>query len=94
MAFPMPLDPFYRKEIILSWLDDVGDRLDMDDPEAANLSLKTAEALYLGLPPGSGCFLIEERILQSRVKIEQHSPKTICEQSLKNPYKPLHVPRN
>jgi len=70
--FPLPVDPAFRKEVIVSWLEDVDDRLLRGDIEAASYSLNVATGLYLSLPPGNGSELIEKTILEARVKISKH----------------------
>jgi hypothetical protein len=69
VPFPFPLDPTFRLEVIDSWLDDVEDRIELGDPEGAEGSLRTAEAIYLRLPPGEGCLATEQKIIEKRVKL-------------------------
>jgi hypothetical protein len=70
MPFPLPVDPTFRLEVIRSWLEDVDDRAELGDIHGAEVSLLTANRLYLLLPPGRGCPQIEEEILDKRVKLE------------------------
>jgi hypothetical protein len=72
MAFPLPLDPDFRKAVILSWIEDVYDRLEMGMIEDAEASWKTANYLYLKLPAGFGDFSIEGKLADSRVKLIEH----------------------
>ena len=70
MPFPFPVDPSYRREIALSWLLDVDDRLEMGDLDGANKSWKTATDVYLSLPAGEGSLSLEEGLVQARVKLD------------------------
>ena len=72
MPFPLPLDPDFRKEVIKSWIEDVHDRLEMGDVESAKLSWSIANTLFVSLPAGQGDFSLEEDLIESRVKLEQH----------------------
>ena len=72
MPFPLPADTDFRKEVIRSWIDDVEDRLDAQDPEGAEYSWKVANSLYVSLPAGQGDFLLESDLVQARVKIDKH----------------------
>lgn len=71
--FPLPADPAFRKEVIVSWLEDVDERLLRGDTGAASYSLKVATELYLSLPPGNGCEVVEKAIVGARVKISKHT---------------------
>jgi hypothetical protein len=71
MAFPLPLDPEFRRETIDFWLTDVEDRLELGNPEDAEVSWKIANALYLNLPPGEGTLELEARIYGQRVKLSK-----------------------
>lgn len=73
MPFPLPIDPEFRKEVIRSWLQDVDDRIELGDLKSAEQSWKIANSLYVSLPPGQGDFFIEQALVESRVKIEQHT---------------------
>lgn len=73
MPFPLPLDPDFRKEVIQSWIDDVYDRLELGDPNSAKVSWDIANYLLLSLPAGQGDILLEERLMESRVKLQQHT---------------------
>lgn len=79
MPFPLPRDPSFIKEVVESWIIDVGDRVEIGDMEGAELSLKIAQTLYLSLPAGHGDPQIENDIVAARVSLEQHSQETICE---------------
>jgi hypothetical protein len=72
MPFPLPLDPTFRKEVIKSWIEDVHDRLELGDTESAELSWKIANSLFVSLPAGQGDFSLENDLIESRVKLEQH----------------------
>ena len=81
VPFPLPIDPDFRKEVITSWIDDVDDRLEIDDLDGAHYSWKVANTLYISLPAGQGDFLLEESLVQARVKIDKHyHTKTKCDQ--------------
>ena len=71
MAFPLPLDPAYRKLVVTFWLDDIDDRLKVNRVEDAEKSWKIANEIYLSLPPGTGDPDIEEWIVAQRVKLNQ-----------------------
>ena len=71
MAFPLPLDPEYRKLVVTFWLDDVDDRLKINRLEDAEKSWKIANDIYLSLPPGNGDLEIEDWIVGQRVKLDQ-----------------------
>lgn len=75
MPFPLPKDPDFIKEVVKSWLIDVGDRTEIGDIAGAELSLRTAKVLYLSLPPGCGDSDIEVEIVRVGVSLEQHSNK-------------------
>jgi hypothetical protein len=86
MPFPLPLDPQFRKEVICSWIDDVGDRIEMGDLDGAEKSWQTANQLYLKLPAGKGDVELERYLVASRVKLTEYpSIKTKCEQYLTKP---------
>ena len=70
MPFPFPVDPSYRREIALSWLLDVDDRLEIGDLDGAEKSWKTATDIYLSLPAGEGGFSLDEGLFQARVKLD------------------------
>lgn len=70
MAFPLPIDPDFRKEVIRSWIEDCYDRLEQQRKEDAKLSWKIANTLYLSLPPGSGDLSIEDALMEIRVKLD------------------------
>lgn len=70
MAFPLPIDPDFRKEVIRSWIEDCHDRLALGKIEDAKISWKIANTLYLSLPPGSGDISIEDALMEIRVKLD------------------------
>lgn len=70
MPFPLPIDPEFRKEIIRSWIEDCHDRLELGYKNDAEVSWRTANSLYLSLPPGSGDPAIEQALVSARVKLE------------------------
>jgi hypothetical protein len=69
--FPLPLDPVFRKEIVFIWICDIEDRLQVGDLEGARESWKTAQGIYLSLPPGNGCESIEKQLVEARVKLDR-----------------------
>jgi len=75
MSFPLPVDPEYRKLVVLFWLDDIDDRLEINQVEDAEKSWKIAQDIYLSLPPGEGNEEIESALMDSRVKINKRSSK-------------------
>jgi hypothetical protein len=76
MAFPLPLDPAYRKLVVTFWLDDIDDRLKINRVEDAEASWKIANEIYLSLPPGSGDPEIENWLFAQRVKLDNFSIAT------------------
>ena len=70
MAFPLPIDPFFRKEIVNIWILDIGDRLVIGDVEGANQSWKIAQEIYLSLRPGDWSEQIESALFKARVKLD------------------------
>jgi hypothetical protein len=70
MAFPLPIDPFFRKEIVNIWILDIGDRLKLGDVKGADQSWKIAQEIYLSLPPGEGSDSIEKQLVETRVKLD------------------------
>jgi hypothetical protein len=76
MAFPLPLDPNFRKTCVEFWLDDIDDRIELNRLDDAELSWREANNLYLSLPPGHGNEDLESRIYQNRVKIDNLSHLT------------------
>jgi len=73
MPFPLPECPAYRKLVVTFWLDDIDDRLAINDLPSAEVSWKNANTIYLSLPPGTGDPEIEDWIFRQRVKIDQTS---------------------
>jgi hypothetical protein len=71
MPFPLPLDPYFRKEIVFIWICDIDDRLKIDDLEGAKKSWKNANDIYLSLPPGGGSETIEKQLVEARVKLDR-----------------------
>ena len=76
MPFPLPECPEYRKLVVTFWLDDVDDRLAMNDLASAESSWKTANSIYLSLPPGNGDMEIENWLQSQRVKINKRYQAT------------------
>ena len=76
MAFPLPEDPNYRKLVVTFWLDDIDDRLEINQVQDAEKSWKIANEIYLSLPPGSGDPDIENWIFQQRVKLDKRFDTT------------------
>jgi len=75
MAFPLPADPEYRKLVVLFWLDDIDDRLAINQLQDAEKSWKIAQDIYLNLPPGEGSEELETSLALSRVKLDKLSQK-------------------
>jgi hypothetical protein len=75
MAFPLPTDPEYRKLVVLFWIDDVDDRLAINQVQDAEKSWKIAQDIYLSLPPGEGNEEIESALTLARVKLNKRSSK-------------------
>lgn len=73
MAFPLPLDPSYRKLLVTFWLDDIDDRLKSNHVHDAEKSWKIANDIYLSLPPGNGDPEIEDWIFAQRVRLDNLS---------------------
>jgi hypothetical protein len=71
MAFPLPIDPEYRKLVVTFWLDDINDRLKIGQIPEAETSWKIANKIYLSLPPGQGDPEIEDWIFAQRVKLNK-----------------------
>jgi hypothetical protein len=71
MAFPLPLDPHYRIEIIEWWIDDVYDRLELGLVDDAVISFGIARDLYLKLPGSVFDQALEDRIIAAQGKIYQ-----------------------
>lgn len=80
MPFPLPLDSYFRKEVVWIWLCDIADRIELGDLEGARQSWKTAQAIYLTLPPGSGSEHIEQELVRTRVKLDSFTQQPLCEQ--------------
>lgn len=73
MAFPLPADPEFRKEVVRFWLDDIDDRLGFGHIDDAEDSWRIANEIYLSLPPGNGDEEIESALFQARVKLDKLS---------------------
>jgi hypothetical protein len=71
MAFPLPIDPDFRKVCVGFWLDDVEDRLADGHRQDAEFSWKEANGIYLSIPPGYGDMELEDRIYALRVKLDK-----------------------
>ena len=76
MAFPLPADPDFRKACVGFWLDEIDDRIEMNQLDNAELAWKEANAIYLSLPAGFGNMALEDRIYEQRVKIDNFSQVT------------------
>jgi hypothetical protein len=72
MPFPLPLDPDFRKEVVVSWLEDVEDQLALGDLKKAKESMAIAIKIYISLPAGCGCERVENLIDRVRVKLDKH----------------------
>ena len=70
MSFPLPRDADFIKEVVGFWLDDVDDRIQINQLKDAESSWRTANDLYLTLPPGTGDMELENRIFAARVKLD------------------------
>ena len=70
MSFPLPRDTDFIKEVVGFWLDDVDDRIQISQLKDAEHSWRTANDLYLTLPPGTGDMELEDRIFATRVKLD------------------------
>ena len=75
MPFPLPADSEFRKLIISFWLDDIDDRLKINQVGDAKKSWRIANDIYLSLPPGEGDDSLESKLIQARVKIDNTSQK-------------------
>jgi hypothetical protein len=75
MAFPLPADPEYRRLVVLFWIDDIDDRLAINQVQDAEKSWKIAQDIYLSLPPGEGTEEIESALMLARVKLNKRSSK-------------------
>lgn len=71
----MPADPEYRKLVVLFWLDDIDDRLAINQVQDAEKSWKIAQDIYLSLSPGEGSEELESYLTLARVKIDKRSSK-------------------
>ena len=76
MALPLPADPSYRKLVVTFWLDDIDDRLAINQVQDAEKSWKIANDIYLSLPPGEGDPEIEDWIFKQRVKLDRSTYST------------------
>jgi hypothetical protein len=75
MSFPLPVDPEYRKLVVLFWLDDIDDRIAINQVQDAEKSWKIAQDIYLSLPPGEGSEELEISLAFYRVKLDKISQK-------------------
>jgi hypothetical protein len=75
MAFPLSADPEYRKLVVLFWIDDIDDRLSINQVQDAEKSWRIAQDIYLSLPPGGGSEEIESALMRARVKLNKRSSK-------------------
>ena len=76
MSFPLPRDTDFIKEVVGFWIDDVDDRIQINQLKDAEHSWRTANDLYLTLPPGTGDMELEDRIFAARVKLDNFSHPT------------------
>ena len=76
MPFPLPIDPYFRKEIVWMWIQDVSDRLPLEDIQSAKESWKIALEIYLSLPAGQGSDDIETALSLLRVKLDNLTYET------------------
>jgi hypothetical protein len=76
MSFPLPRDADFIKEVVGFWLDDVDDRVLINQIKDAEHSWRTANDLYLTLPPGTGDMELENRIFAMRVKLDKRLDTT------------------
>jgi hypothetical protein len=76
MSFPLPRDTDFIKEVVGFWIDDVDDRIQINQLKEAEHSWLTARDLYLCLPPGTGDEDLESRISATRVKLDNVTNKT------------------
>ena len=75
MAFPLSADSEYRKLVVLFWIDDIDDRLSINQVQDAEKSWRIAQDIYLSLPPGEGNEEIESALVSTRVKLDKRSQK-------------------
>jgi len=73
MPFPLPIDSEFRKEVVRLWLTDIDDRIGYGHIGDAENSWRTANEIYLSLPPGNGDEDIENALFQARVKLDKLS---------------------
>jgi hypothetical protein len=76
MSFPLPRDTDFIKEVVQFWLDDVDDRIQINQVNDAEKSWKTAQELYLSLPAGCGDMVLEDEIFARRVKLDEITYET------------------
>jgi hypothetical protein len=76
MPFPLPIDPYFRKEIVWMWIQDVSDRLQLEGIQSAEESWKIALEIYLSLPAGQGSDDIETALSLLRVKLDNLTYET------------------
>lgn len=73
MAFPLPRDPKFILEVVEAWIEDIDERLNLNDLKGANESWRTATKLFLSLPPGSSCLQTETKLFEQRVKLDRQN---------------------
>lgn len=73
MPFPLPRDPEFIREAVAIWIEDIDERLALNDVQGANESWTTAAKLFLSLPPGHSCAKLEETLFSQRVKLDRHN---------------------
>lgn len=74
MAFPLPIDPEFRRNLVWDWIQDITDRLEQN-LDGADQSWRIANEIYLSLPPGEGCEELEFALFLARGKIDQTDPQ-------------------
>lgn len=83
MPFPLPIDITFQHEVIEAWLEDVDDRIELGQKEQAELSWKEATGLYLKLGHDGYRKDLDDKIVESRVKLDRFTQQLLCEQSQK-----------
>lgn len=72
MPFPLPICPEFRVDLAHSWLDDVDDRLELNDVPGAEASWREAAYLVIKMEPGCCPSTLEDRLVEYRVKLDKH----------------------
>jgi hypothetical protein len=71
MGFPLPICPEFRITVIESWLDDIDDRLELNDLPGAEASWREATYLLIKMEPGTCPKSLEDRVIDYRVKLDK-----------------------